>query len=83
MKRGQVGLILPVIFLVIFVVIALALTPTIANQSELAKYGGANSSNPNNMTQGGTAIMGLTPLLYAVVIIISILGALAMFGGRR
>lgn len=65
--RGQMNLIVGLIGLVIFVIIALNLAPTVANQSELTALNG-------NITAAGSSLARLTPLLYVVIIIVAILG---------
>jgi hypothetical protein len=67
------GMIIGLIGIVIFVVIALSLAPTVANQTVAA-------SGNANMTAAGTSLLNLTPLLYAVIIVVAILGALALRG---
>ena len=65
--RGQMNMIVGLIGLVIFVIIALNLAPTVANQSEFTAL------NPNT-TAAGSSLARLTPLLYLVVIVVAILG---------
>ena len=69
--RGQMNMIIGLIGLVIFVIIALNLAPTVANQSE-------NTALNANVTTAGAALTRLTPLLYIVIIIVAILGFMSM-----
>ena len=69
--RGQMNMIIGLIGLVIFVIIALNLAPTVANQSEFTALNA-------NVTTAGSALTRLTPLLYIVIIIVAILGFMSM-----
>jgi len=69
--RGQMNMIIGLIGLVIFVIIALNLAPTVANQSEFTALNA-------NVTTAGAALTRLTPLLYIVIIIVAILGFMSM-----
>lgn len=61
------------ILAVIFVVIALALAPTIANQASAV-------SNNSNVTTAGQALFSLTPTVYAAVVIVAMLAAFGLGG---
>jgi hypothetical protein len=78
MKRGQIAFVIPLITLVIFLLIGLALAPTIANQTQMLQN--TSGGQGTNLTAPGVSLIGLTPLLYAIVLVVTILGALAMFG---
>lgn len=61
------------ILAVIFVVIALALAPTIADQASSV------GTNPN-VTSAGQALFNLTPTVYAAVVIVAMLAAFGLGG---
>jgi hypothetical protein len=65
--RGQTNLIVGLIGLVIFVLIALNLTPTVATQT-------ATAAANTNLTAAGISLVNLAPLLFVVIIITAILG---------
>ena len=61
--------------LVVFVLIALNLVPTIATQTFTSRQvPNGGSINVTNVTGATDALIQLTPLLYVVVIILAILG---------
>lgn len=75
--RGQMGFIPVIIGVVVVILILLSLAPTIANQA-MAVQGNAN------MTVAGQQLTVLFPMLYVVLGIAVLTGAvIAAFGGRQ
>lgn len=79
--RGQVGMVIPLVFLVVFVMIAFNLAPTVANAStDLTIANSSGSGTGANMTVAGRSLVALLPLMYIVIIVVTILGFVAMRG---
>jgi hypothetical protein len=80
--RGQTELIIGFIGLVVFILIALSLVPTISTQTTTTRSipNGASINN-SNLSSATDAMLQLTPLLYVVVIIVAILGYVTMKSG--
>jgi hypothetical protein len=80
--RGQTTAIVGLIGIVIFVVIALNLLPSIANQTQASATANSSGTLAGTGTLSGAAVplIQLTPLLVVVVVIVAML-AFAV-GGR-
>ena len=78
--RGQAGMIVPLIFLVVFVLIAFNLAPTIANQSVALTSNQTAGAIGGNLTSAGSVIANLIPLLYIIIVVVTVLGFVAMRG---
>lgn len=72
--RGQAGLIIPVVMLVVFIIIGFALAPAVSAPAMLL----TNTSAGANMSTAGGSMAALIPLLYIVIVVVAVLGFMAM-----
>lgn len=76
--RGQAGMIIPLLFLVVFVLLALQLAPVIANAGQSAELGGTNGTPgvAHNVSPAAAGMLDLLPMLYVVIIVIFVVAAM-------
>lgn len=72
--RGQVAMVYALVGVIIFALIGIAMLPSLANTTYSAAYGGANATQPHNMSGAATAVTWLTPMIFATTIILTLLG---------
>ena len=73
-RKGQMNVIIPLIGMVIFIIIAMALAPLVADTANGGLANGTAAGLGQNLTAAGRGLLPIIPLTYIVIIIVAILG---------